>query len=130
MVLQKDISIDGLLARLPVRKIAGGQRKARNALCRDRSSSHFFSVDNLVKLFLDFPAYPLHWNLLKEFPKENGDMETRVGTVVSWRETLGEFLWDVKFSNSQVASFKCEDLANCLNRAYVLGLSVTGTLTI
>ncbi|KAK1928246.1 hypothetical protein P3T76_016300 [Phytophthora citrophthora] len=128
-VLLKDINFDVLIARLPVRKVAGGQRKDRGALEMSRSSSDFFSVDNLVDLFLRFPARPLHWNCLRDFTSDDGtNTEMRAGVITTWAERDGVFVWSVRFSNGENVKVECEDLAQCVNRAFAMGLEVTKTI--
>lgn len=125
MVLQKDVKMDGLIAPLPFRKGSGGQKKNRGALCQDRRSQNFFSVNNLVTLFLRFPARPLHWNVLQEIEGADGHAETRAGVVMTWAECDGVFVWTIKLSDGQSLVLKCEDLAEAANRACVFGLDVT-----
>ncbi|KAG1689838.1 hypothetical protein DVH05_001872 [Phytophthora capsici] len=128
MVLQNDMQMEGLIARLPVRKVPGGQKRSRGALCEDRSSEHFFSVDSLVDLFLKFPARPLHWNVLQEVSGADGQEESRVGVVMTWSQRDGVFVWSVKLSDGQMIALKCQELAEAVNRAYVLGLDITTTI--
>ncbi|KAE9146074.1 hypothetical protein PF006_g9135 [Phytophthora fragariae] len=109
-------------------QLSGGQKKNRGALCQDRSSQNFFSVNNLVTLFLRFPARPLHWNVLQEIEGADGHAETRAGVVMTWAERDGVFVWTIKLSDGQSLVLKCEDLAEAVNRAYVLGLDVTTSI--
>lgn len=76
-------------ARLSVRKVFGCQKKKQDDLCEDRSSEDFFSVNNLVTIFLRVPAHPLHWNVLQEIEGADGHAETRAGLVMILTERDG-----------------------------------------
>ncbi|ETM39065.1 hypothetical protein L914_14748 [Phytophthora nicotianae] len=99
MVLQKDLVMNGLDTRLPLRNVSGGQKKSRGALCEDKSSQHFFCVDNTSIVFLRSPAHPLHRNALQEVLWANEQEETRAEVVVTWAERSGVFSWAVKLSD-------------------------------
>ncbi|OWZ09889.1 hypothetical protein PHMEG_00017336 [Phytophthora megakarya] len=98
-VLLKDLTLDVLNARLSARKVSGGQRKT---------------------------GRPLHWNCLREFASDiDESTETRVEVITTWAERDGTFLWPVHSSSGEDVEMECEELAECVNSAYVIGLDVT-----
>lgn len=132
MTLQKDITIEELLKALLVRKLSDGQRKRVGPPVEGCDNTHRFSVDVLIREFLKYPARPLHWNLMREFklPGEDGIAEEQflLGKVISWGENDGVFFWMAKFSSGAQVKLECQDLAECLNRAYTHGADVAGAV--
>ncbi|ETK81067.1 hypothetical protein F441_13654, partial [Phytophthora nicotianae CJ01A1] len=95
-------SSGGAVRKGPVRKVSGAQKKSRGAVYEEKSSQHFFSVDNLISVFLRFSARPLHWNVPQEVLGANEQEETRAGVVETWAERGGVFVRSVKLSDGQV----------------------------
>ncbi|EGZ29999.1 hypothetical protein PHYSODRAFT_404990, partial [Phytophthora sojae] len=66
---------------------------------------------------------------------EGGDNTHRfsqflLGKGISWGETNGVFFWMTKFSNGAQVKLECQELAECLNRAYTHGADVAGAVAI
>ncbi|EGZ13596.1 hypothetical protein PHYSODRAFT_335356 [Phytophthora sojae] len=95
-------------------------------------NTHRFSVDVLIREFLKYPARPLHWNLMKEskIPDDSGSEVEQflLGKGISWGETNDVFFWMTKFSNGAQVKLECQELAECLTRAYTHGADVAGAV--
>ncbi|KAK1946887.1 hypothetical protein P3T76_002439 [Phytophthora citrophthora] len=130
MALQRDISVEGILKSLPVRKLSGGQRKRPGPLAEGGDNTHRFSVDILIRDMLKFPARPLHWNLMREFTlaADDGaeDEQFLLGKVVSWGEKDGIYFWMTTFSHGAQVKMEYQERAECLNGTYTHGADVAG----
>lgn len=117
---------------MPTRKLSGGQRKRVGPLTEGGDNTHRFSVDVVIREILKYPARPLHWNLMREFkiPDVDGTdaKQYLLGKVISWGETKGVFFWMTMFSNEVQVKMECQELAECLNRAYSHGADVAGAV--
>ncbi len=118
-----------LLKSLPARKPSGRPRKNRGALSKDKSTDKFYTVSNLVKLFLAEPARALKWEVLKEFEtvSDSGDrgVSTFLGAVVSYSNEAGIYNWTVRFGDDMSeVDMQAEELAICVRHARLQGRAV------
>ncbi|DBA05196.1 TPA: hypothetical protein N0F65_005046, partial [Lagenidium giganteum] len=80
MFKAKALAMETAYALLPVRKVGGGQRNIPSALSKDTLSGQD-SPYHLITSFLELPATPMHWNIMRAF-----DDVYKPGQVICWKE--------------------------------------------
>ncbi|DAZ99417.1 TPA: hypothetical protein N0F65_004050 [Lagenidium giganteum] len=67
-----------------------------SALIKDTLSGQY-SPDHLITRFLELPATPMHWNIMRSF-----DDVHKPGQVIGWKANDGTYMWSVKFNTGEV----------------------------
>lgn len=122
------LNIEGALRSVPVRHTPGRPQNRGGALTREEEQGGYFTVANLVRLFVRRPGQPLRWSVVDEW-----DVSTAGETVpstfmdkwVSVRLTDGVYVWSACFDDGDMRDYEAEELAEAVRRAHLLGVNVS-----
>jgi len=127
MVIKGQINVNSALEGLPVRRIAGRPRTSTTP--GDQRHAAFFTEDRLIKLFAEYPARPMHWNVMRAVTQQQEGVERVVhvlGNIESWDENNGRYEWNVRLSDGSLVSLRLQELAEYICESYELGVDIMG----
>ncbi|KAJ8552302.1 hypothetical protein ON010_g10247 [Phytophthora cinnamomi] len=119
--LLQNIGIGQMLEELEPRKLPGRPPKKPRPNRSGDGATNEYSVAKLVSNFINHPGLPLKLNILKEFvlDEAKGYLETVPGKVKTYALHDQVYVWRCEFEHGVTEYLEVEQLAECVERAWV-----------